>query len=658
MISMKSTTMAGALSALLLVSGCNDSDTSSSSGSGNSGGDPATTEISGIATAPAGTVAYLENPDIFHLAMDFLVPSVAAEITGFDPVEGADVELIRVDDQGNQIGEVLATTKTSITGEYTLTLPQDVDLAGDLVVRITGQNNSQLRAQVVEEEVDISPVSEFVLQKFIEQGADLGQLEVSDVVFLSGRVEEFDLTLSDAANLEGAFEALEEAVGDFVESEVAVIASGQGDMAEIEGNYLNASLSFELHDDDGGDYGDYTITLGQSDFTFSASEDGLAITHGMEESAYSGITGLSLATGSVYHEVEIEDEGEELTGTYTDTGLLSIQGSFDEETGDEDAWRYPAATYNLQQVEGKGLFFLLSNEAAIRFGIDPETGALDPDSKQGDEVFRTLEVFSRQPTAFKNEDLAGDFGTITLASRIEQGSIELEHEVGTATFMGDGTFDYNGGNYHVIQMNSGGSISYTEETEDPETGLSIAINETGRISSIGGEEIDGFINDTGDVLVRAVADGTDGAEAETEMTLMVKLPDSAPSVSDNTYRLMLLSQTLGSGEEFQLTSSSFNTYVEMTSETEGSISGSTLLVEKSGLAGNLETELEELDGATLTASIAAAKATLTIADDDGTAIMEGFFNEDASLGIFGFRYADTDSDPEELGLAVLIKVTD
>jgi len=96
--------------------------------------------------------------------------------------------------------------------------------------------------------VDISPVSEFVLQKFIDQGAALDQLAVSDVVKLSGRVEEFDITLAAAANLDAVFAALESEIGDFVENEVAVSTAPAGNAASIAGNYRNAAFSFGLSD--------------------------------------------------------------------------------------------------------------------------------------------------------------------------------------------------------------------------------------------------------------------------------------------------------------------------------------------------------------------------------------------------------------------------
>ena len=267
--------IAGALSSSLLLVGCGGSSSSNSAQNPQANSQ----DISGTATAPAGAVAHYEAQNALELALNFFISPLAAAITGLDPISGATVELIRVDNSGNQVGDVLATTATSITGDYNLTLPQGVNLAGNLVVRITGSNDT-LRAQVVEQDVDISPVSEFVLQKFISQGAALDQLAVTDVVKLSGRVEEFDLTLSGSNNLEQAFTALEDKLGDFLESEVAIVTSTKGDASGIAGNYRSSALSFGLHDSDSNSFGTFANDLWSSTFTFADNGNGaVTITH-------------------------------------------------------------------------------------------------------------------------------------------------------------------------------------------------------------------------------------------------------------------------------------------------------------------------------------------------------------------------------------------
>jgi len=166
-------------------------------GCGGGSGTSQTTNIEGEALAPGGVVALFEQRTIMMTVVDFLFPSALATITGLQPVTGATVELIRIDDNGDQVGEVLASTITSITGNYSLALPSGVSFAGNLVVRITGNGigpGNVMSAMVVEQSVDITPVSEFILQKFIDDGTALDSLAVNEVISLSGRVEAFDLT--------------------------------------------------------------------------------------------------------------------------------------------------------------------------------------------------------------------------------------------------------------------------------------------------------------------------------------------------------------------------------------------------------------------------------------------------------------------------------
>ncbi|NOX91067.1 MAG: hypothetical protein GXP18_01035 [Gammaproteobacteria bacterium] len=117
-------------SVFLVLAGCG--------GGGSGGGSSQTTNIEGEALAPGGTVALFEQRSIMMTVVDFLFSSASATITGLQPVTGATVELIRIDDNGDQVGDVLASTVTSITGNYSLALPSGVSFAGNLVVRITG----------------------------------------------------------------------------------------------------------------------------------------------------------------------------------------------------------------------------------------------------------------------------------------------------------------------------------------------------------------------------------------------------------------------------------------------------------------------------------------------------------------------------------------
>mgnify|MGYP006403677553 FL=1 len=573
------------------------------------------------------------------------------------------------DNAGNPVGEVLAETVTSITGDYRLTLPDGVNLAGNLIVRITG-TGTEMRAQVVDQAVNINPVSEFVLRKFIEEGTDLDQLVATDVVTLSGKVDTFDLTAGN--DLSDMLAKLDQEVGEFVEQQVAVIKAQPGDADSVTGDYRSAAFSLGLHDSDNDNFGTFANDMWRGQFDFAdGGGNTVAITLEGEESAYSNFSGMSVATGSIYYETDIDTESENLSGTLTDSGILSIEGAFEEEINGDNAFRYPSVIYNLQQVQNTGLFFLLSQEAAVRYGTtdtngDDEPDALNPDDRQGDEVFRALEVFARSPSGMSDSDLSGAFGRVFLETYAQTGVIELQTEVNVVTFNGDGTFDYGDATGHRVGLESNGS-TYQTLSETGSTGDAINVSADGDIISAGTEDgqpvpTDGFINDTFDFIAFAETENNENIWAQFNKTLMVKLPDSAPDVSGKRYRLMLLSVALdgvGNGSsDIEMINSQFNSYVNLTSNTAGTLNGSFTLVEKTGLGGDLVVEQDTVDEP-LTASIAANGATtLTLAGQDGSNIMEGFFNQDASLGVFTTRWVPQGGDPNELGLVVLIDVTE
>lgn len=655
------------VASVTILAGCGGSSSSSSDDAG--GGGATSRTISGTATAPAGAVAFHEAPSLFELALNVLIPPAHAAITGLDPVGGATVELLRVDNAGNPVGEVLAETVTSITGDYRLTLPDGVNLAGNLIVRITG-TGTEMRAQVVDQAVNINPVSEFVLRKFIEEGTDLDQLVATDVVTLSGKVDTFDLTAGN--DLSDMLAKLDQEVGEFVEQQVAVIKAQPGDADSVTGDYRSAAFSLGLHDSDNDNFGTFANDMWRGQFDFAdGGGNTVAITLEGEESAYSNFSGMSVATGSIYYETDIDTESENLSGTLTDSGILSIEGAFEEEINGDNAFRYPSVIYNLQQVQNTGLFFLLSQEAAVRYGTtdtngDDEPDALNPDDRQGDEVFRALEVFARSPSGMSDSDLSGAFGRVFLETYAQTGVIELQTEVNVVTFNGDGTFDYGDATGHRVGLESNGS-TYQTLSETGSTGDAINVSADGDIISAGTEDgqpvpTDGFINDTFDFIAFAETENNENIWAQFNKTLMVKLPDSAPDVSGKRYRLMLLSVALdgvGNGSsDIEMINSQFNSYVNLTSNTAGTLNGSFTLVEKTGLGGDLVVEQDTVDEP-LTASIAANGATtLTLADQDGSNIMEGFFNQDASLGVFTTRWVPQGGDPNELGLVVLIDVTE
>ncbi|UYI49149.1 hypothetical protein OFO16_22525 [Vibrio natriegens] len=642
----------GAAVLTLILTACG----SDSDGDSNESEDTSTssTEVSGNVSAPGGEVALLEHQTILDRVLNDVFPPAYAGITGLQPVAGALVELITIDDDGNQVGEVISTTYTSITGDYTITVPEGVSLAGNLVVRITGDTDTDLRSQVVQESVDISPMSEFVLRKFIQSGSALNDLTTESVIKLRGQVEEFNLASRN--DMSSMLAALENEVGEFVDKEIASISSTTSSAVDISGNYRLMDMALGLHD---GDFGTYALDMFYSSVALTGNADGnveLELTD--NEGAWGYVHGNDATNyyESVYY-TELEED-ETVAATFDSKNILTIEGEFEEEIDGDWAWRSPPQTIKFQKVNDSNVAFSLStyNEAryaAIDTNGDGENDALDPSDHRGSDVGRGLLLLAEQPANMSSSDLIGDFGRVYFGSRFNNnGSVEVEAETNVLTFSGSSTVDVSSTIHQHISRYSG----YSTEEFGAEPGLSIVTDGNGDIVSVVGEEADGFVNSDYNFLVFYNADGLHGSDMEIDTTLAVKLPSETPVLTGNTYRLIFTNAAMLSNTAFELAHSGFTTKLEFNSETSATLTGSIATIDLPSFGASLETTKESVS---LTANSSVASngaATITVADNDGTFTMAGYFNESASLGIFTTTSANTDSDPDGLGLAVLVEI--
>jgi hypothetical protein len=633
---------------------------SSSSSSSTGAATPQT--VNGTVSAPSGAVALLEQKNLFEIAQNMLTRPVAAAVIGLDPVTGANVELIRIDDNGTQIGEVLATTTTSITGDYTLTLPEGTNLSGDLIVRISGTGGTEMRAQVVSQQVNISPVSEFVLKKFIDDGVDLDSLTTTAVIKLSGQVEEFDLSATH--DMSSMLALLEAEVGDFVESNIGVITSTALNASDISGNYRSAALELSLHDSDGQGLGTFGTDLWSADFIFSGNSNGTVnITLQKEESAWSNLTGSDGSWHHIDYYPEIDNETETFSAILGSDKVLTVEGEFEEDIDGDYGWRSPPTIYRLQKVRDQNIFFHTSQEASVRYSTIDTNGdgvkdAIDPSAREGDEVFRGLEVFYKQPSAMTNADLNGSYGRVymnILASN--NGYIELETEHSKVEFDGNGMLNAGEADAIVISRSTNGPASVVTETVPAENGLTIAVAADGDITSIEGAPADGFVNDNAELIVFAESEGTDAVEAAFSTTLLLKLPGTAPSIANKRYRLMFLS-TYFDNQAIGIDHSRFNSHINWSSNTEGTASINSGSIFTDSLQAEVEAENAPTLEVATSASIATnGETTISLNDGSGDFTLTGFLNASGSLGVFTTTYQeDGAANPDTIGMAVLIEV--
>lgn len=609
-----------------------------------------------------------EQKPVLVAIVDFVFPSAYADITGLEPVEGATVELIRVDNTGTQVGDVLASTATSITGDYTLTVPAGTDLSGDLIVRISGMGGAEMRAQVVNQEVNINPVSEFVLQKFIDNGADLNALTTESVVKLVGQVEEFDLTAG--ADMEAMLAALEAETGNFVEDQISVIESTPGSGATIAGNYRGAEFGFGLHDDD-QQYGVGTLSVDGALFEFALSDESngnVGLTFSMEEDYWSNQTFFesgSTVTLSFDAEIDTETGGSE-TAIIDDAGVLSVESEFEEEIDGDFGWRSPASVLRLQKALNTNVFVGTAVDASVRYQTvdtndDQIKDAVNPNAREGDEVSRSLLLVAEKPDAMATSDLSGDFGRVYYEALVNSNgfaNVRVEH--GTLNFDGAGSLDVN--EMAIADLSRSG---YSESVDEAAADLAYSVSGNGSVFTVEGGDENSVFNNTFDFLVIHTADATDDAnpednvvnEVQSGTTLAVKLPGSQLNISNKVYRIFFMGLSLAQ-DSTSLATTRFD---------------STMTVSNDGLAASVTTEILDVAKATSTAEVVAGddepetqNATISLAangetsivvnDLEGATTLNGYFSHDGSLGIFESRYADTGADPDELGIVVLVEI--
>ncbi|MGD8569800.1 MAG: hypothetical protein PVJ39_17065 [Gammaproteobacteria bacterium] len=184
------------------------------SGGGNDGtGQVTGTTISGEVSVVANQVALFENKTLMTRLATLLVPDLQAAVTGLTQLPNATVELIRIDDNGDQVGGVLATATTDDNGAYVLETTET--LSSDLVVQITDNASNKVRAIALSETVDINPVTEYVVQQILASIADpntnysLDSVSADTMSGLIDFVETLDVDVTNASSLDDAITTID-----------------------------------------------------------------------------------------------------------------------------------------------------------------------------------------------------------------------------------------------------------------------------------------------------------------------------------------------------------------------------------------------------------------------------------------------------------------
>ena len=664
---------------------------------------PAVTTVTGVVTAPSGLVAQLAQDKTFlAAAIEFVFPGAIAGITGLEPVTGATVQLIRIDDDGAQVGAVLAETVTSITGNYSLSLPAGVSLAGNLIVRITGNGGASMSAMVVDQVVDINPISQYVLDKFVDDdNLVLADLAVNQVVALRGKVEEFDLTAT--ADLSTMLAALEAEVGQFVDNEIAIIEMTPDDgtaVAAVAGKWHLVELGLELSDADAINYGTFAMSVISEELTFAASGNAaanLTISGGaVLIDAWTNFSNNNFLNWNLYHESSVTSDIDSFPALIDADGNISISFGFEEDLqtvdilqdpdGPDYGWRYPPGSEFLQPVMSGNMYITGFNEAGVRYNTidtnaDGVKDAIDPASKDGDEAGHSLAVVLKEGSGMSASDLSGNYGAVFLNLNVDNamGPITVvDSTVGVLGFDGAGNIARAAGAFDVAKYTRNpvtpGLATLTDVTfTEPALADSFTytMSATGLFSlDTGNGVLEGFTSSDGQLiaLVDDSASGNPVDNVNDEMQMMVKLGTGVNAAKTTvlggaSYKLHLLglnASTSGYSEVFTLRNGvlAFDagvTTAVVTGVNHG-VQRDTDVAQIAAIAADAVNETFTIDSVSADGEVIMSTTT-TDASGMETIVLRGFVSEDKNLLVLRLyrEFAGTSETDYDLGLVVGVR---
>lgn len=648
---------------------------------------PAVTTITGTAQAPGGVIAQLEHNQAITVAVtNFVFPPAHAGITGLQPVTGATVELIRIDDDGNQVGAVLATASTSITGDYNLALPTGVSLAGNLIVRITGNGGASMSAMVVEQDVDINPISQYVLSKFVDdENLVLGDLAVNEVVSLTGRVEEFDLSAT--SDLTTMLAALDAEVGELVDNEITTIAStpDNGTAASAAAGVWNlVEFGMGMHDSEDNSGGTLAVDVFSEKITIAETATSGEISLSFGASFIDTWTNLmtnNLNQASIYHETSIGAGGDDsITASIDANGNVTVSSPFEEELASganpDFGWRWPPNTTIVSNTGNNNTMVVVETDAGVRYETvdtnnDGIRDAVNPNAKAGDEAEMLMTLLLKQGSGMSVADLNGDYGLITYNVDVGTGpQANLSSTVGVIVPDGAGTINIAANALDSVDVvrspSSLTTVTVTASTgTDGSQSIPYTVDANGKVAL---DTLEGYANDDGSVValldVETTGTNPNITQVNHEIAMLLKLGTSAPDMASAEYKLYPLifgADVGGYSELLSLRSSSSLTFnagatVATLDDTVRGFQRATDVADVEALADDAEPafDFDVANGAVGADGAIELSEASPSANSDAT--MKGFVSADGKMLVMRFYGYDTDSvESHEIGLIIGVR---
>lgn len=677
-----------------IISGCGDDNKSVPINTLN----PSVSNVSGLVEAPGGAIAQHKN--INNGFFSGFINHAYAAITGLAPVTNASVVLIRIDDNGVQVGNTIAETTTDDDGRYSFSLSSSVDLSGNLIVEIQS-GNSQMRAIAIGEEVDINPVTHVVLQTLIDSPLALASLSVKQIDALTDKVSRIDLT--DTPSFNDAIDKLaSDGVIDVIKNEIVSIGNGIGNSENAEGNWYVISKVNKFVDNENGQnaiaHGQNDIAIDTSWFTITSQNEGLIqatenkyIEIGANYFSTFAENMLSNEINPFHHYFSPEnpdnsDPSNDQTSENLEVLTLSIDGENNLHQTLEFAeilGRFDNDEPHIgRQIGATSMILYSAGNDNIKFGTlrnqireyhttdtdnDGKKDAIDLSSKIGDTAFSLLNVAMKTPDNLTADVFNGNYGVVSVYDFLNP----LEHTTQFGAFTVLANFDGVGNitipentldeitiTRHAIVSDAQltAELNVTHITENEANSFSYVVDE----SEYGGlnfsDESKGYSSDDGKLIVKQ-KDITGEFEFEQEFSLLTKLGDAAPELNNTSYKLIAIKKgvnALGLQQLMNISSDSKITF----NDNQATISSTVTGYERDNEVAQIRTISGNKETLTFSMELSQNGEILLNATNADTSInMNGFVAEDASYILLKAHAYNTQAPNEHqaIGLVIAIK---
>ncbi|GAB1256290.1 hypothetical protein NBRC116494_07920 [Aurantivibrio plasticivorans] len=622
--------------------------------------------ISGVVEAPNGLVAQLQPSPLLRDIANWLIPSAYAALTGIEPVVGAEVELVYIDDTGTQVGDVIDTAITQSNGGFTLIVPEGVEIeeSGDLIVRVLG--GPDFRGQVVRGRADINPYTELLLRRFINDGFDLSELNPALVAAIYTFIDDYELPVG--ASIEDTITQLETEVGPLLDKQIEILLATHGSASDVLDSYRLSEFRWAMVGDGDADHviEQFSLTVWDSQWNLvddSISDDGyLLVSPVFQDTAFSQL----LADNSInFNASESSLSGSSGGLLSSDNILYSQVGLLQSLNGDYRRDTQPAVV-EYQFSPDFNVFALPSKTDSEYFRVvDDDDEVIDPAEEAGDDFTRGLVLSTRIPTEASTSDLSGDFGRVAITTSIENdGSVEAALTKDEMNFDGIDTVTFTSGTRQTLSRTGSNSTDYLSATFTDTDG-SYAIDENGNVTLRDTEEPTGFVNANFDFYGAVIADSTDDGAEEDPETLSttqeiqwaVKRPSSLIDLTAKSYRLLFTNLSM-TGDAIGISSAPFASVLDIGSPSSGTLNSNVdVLNQPSRNAGITRNQIALTNTPVTINLLATGELTMSFVDSNGDSYsLEGFLNAAGNLAILGSSFTPNGaSEPTQLGLALLIE---